>query len=44
MFRLVVCAFVLGVACKGDHPPPAPVPGPKAHDPCAKAVQEGHLA
>ncbi len=52
MFRLVVCAFVLGTACKGDHPPPAParVTGPAGPtisasvDPCAKAAQEGPLA
>jgi len=52
MFRLVVCAFVLGTACKGDHPPPAPAPttgppgltGSGVADPCAKATQEGPLA
>jgi thiol-disulfide isomerase/thioredoxin len=41
MFRLVVCAFVLGIACKGDHPP---APAASLVDPCAKASMEGSLA
>ena len=47
MFRLVVCAIVLGAACKGDPPKsetkPAPVVAQPAPDPCKKAEAEGPL-
>ena len=45
MFRLAICACVLGIGCKGKAPPhdqPTPPPPPvKTEDPCRNAKAEG---